>query len=273
MSTPNFLSSWKDLTWFPNQRGFHQHTSFLTNITSFSLHTLASRQLSSFEFRTYFSDDLGLYLEYLKQQWPTSRLQWAFKGFIKGWWTFGWILFPCHPHDLLGPPRISYWVTKHSFHSCAFYITDWHPALGQDPRAASVPWPPVPRVFPPRGRRRVGCSAWIFVRDPLMENLCGVLQGEQGWWAARCSVLPTKLKARSQDAPCWVAWVRVDPSYGGKERDEVLNERVSETDSLIVEISQGKVVCGDTVVSKALVRTLFFYSITLGCTEGLRNLY
>lgn len=75
-----------------------------------------------------------------------------------------------------------------------------------------------------------------------MENLCGVLQGEQGWWAARCSVLPTKLKARSQDTPCWVAWVRVDPSYGGKERGEVLNERISETDSLIVEISQGKVV-------------------------------
>lgn len=59
------------------------------------------------------------------------------------------------------------------------------------------------------------------------------------------------LKTRPQDTACWVAWVRDDPSYGDKERDEVLNENVSETDSLFVEISQDKVVCHDTVVSEA----------------------
>lgn len=166
----------------------------------------------------------------------------------------------------------------------------WHPALWQDIHATSMPWPPVPRVFPPRGRhasatlaftalvqgpasrysrgrycstlrkqsgrseaaqtllfsplRRaesketvaelVVCSARIFVCDPLIENLCGVVQGEQRWWGARCSVLPMNLKARPPDTACCVAWVRDDPSHGGKERDEVLNDCVFETDSLIV---------------------------------------
>lgn len=47
----DFLSSWKDVAWFPDQRGFYQHTVFLTNITSFLLHTLPSYQLSNFEFQ------------------------------------------------------------------------------------------------------------------------------------------------------------------------------------------------------------------------------
>jgi len=88
--------------------------------------------------------------------------------------------------------------------------------------------------------------------------MCSILQGEQGWCGARCSVLPTNLKARPQDTAYWVAWVRDNSSCGGKERDEVLSEDVSESDSSVFEICRDKIVCCDTIVSKALVKTWFF---------------
>lgn len=70
-------------------------------------------------------------------------------------------------------------------------------------------------------------------------------------------MLPTEVKAGPQGTACCVTWVGGDPSYGGKGRDEVLNERVSESDTLTIEISQDKTVCRDTVVSEAVAKTFF----------------
>lgn len=318
-SISDFLSSWKDVTWFSDQRGFYQCTIFLTNITSFLLHTLASYQLSNFEFQyLLFCQSrpvpwisgiaianilptvgcpgfqgihqrlVNLWLDSLSTSPPRSAR--ASLGSPTGCLNAVSIL--CLLHDGLAsslvtgyacwpPPRRDLPRCTYSHHVADRHLPRWRSLGGLLQRPASRYSRGTCRstlgkqsgrdeatqtlLFSPLGRDEgkqtvaewVVCSAWVFACDLLIGNL----QGEQGWWGARWPVLPTNLKARTQDTTCWVAWVRGDPSCGGKERDEVLNECVSETDSLTVEISQDKVVCHDTVVSEALVKTFFFFNI------------
>lgn len=83
---------------------------------------------------------------------------------------------------------------------------------------------------------------WLWLRTLHPARRAGVVGSKM------LCVAKKNMKPRPRDTACWMAWVRDDPSYGGKERDEVLNENVSETDSLFAEVSQDKIVCPDTVV-------------------------